>query len=136
MKSLKAVSVGVLGVVLAFILTTFIALEWGGVVTVTTSIPETQEVRETHIWFIVKGDVVLLEAGSLNNPWVTDLASTGTLHLGGEGLDGEYSFSKMPVASHSMIRQEMRLKYGWRDWWISMLFDTSESYAIELNKLD
>ena len=34
--------------------------------------------------------------------------------------------------SHERIRSLLREKYGLRDWWIGLLFDTSSSLAVEL----
>ncbi len=120
---------------LTFVVVTYIALESGGVITVYTVEHPSGKTRDTHIWYI-KDEYgrLLLEAGSPENPWVQDLEHMESLRLEGEGLDGEYLFAIRGEESHESIRKQMRQKYGWRDWWISLVFDTTESYAIELTE--
>lgn len=130
------VALFVLLLFVSLLTTTLVALELSGVVTVQTVNFETGEVRETHIWYIEKSqNSLILEAGTPTNPWVLDLDQMESLTLVGDGRDGEYLFTKLPPDSHTMIRAAMRDKYGWRDWWISLLFDTSQSYAMEVQRL-
>jgi len=35
-------------------------------------------------------------------------------------------------AAHEMIRARIRERYGFRDWWVNLLVDTSESVAVHL----
>ena len=113
---------------LAFIAVTYLALESGGVVTVETSRSSGGETRSTHIWYIEHDGTILLEAGHPDNPWVQDLTHSATVKLSGGGIDGHYSYSisDEPTA-RTKIRTLMRSKYGWRDSWIALLFDTSQS---------
>jgi hypothetical protein len=56
-----------------------------------------------------------------------------TLTLAGQSVAGEYLFERSQnAADHERIRRMMRRKYGWRDWWVGVLFDTSQSRLIEL----
>ena len=111
---------------------TIIVLESGQVLVVETKTGSGQEKRETHIWLVQSEGRLLLEAGTPENPWVLDLAIQQALMLKGEGLDGMYRFKLHGPASHENIRRFMEEKYGWRDWWISMIFDTSRSFMIEV----
>lgn len=89
--------------------------------------------RETHIWYVRVGHQILLEAGNPANSWVKDLADQQSIYIRGEGLEGEYSFSlHKDNASHLKIRSHMRAAYGWRDWWVALLFDTSQSAMVEV----
>lgn len=122
---LAAVLVGTAGI-------TYLALELGEVAIVETRTPNGAP-RYTHIWYVQEGETLYLEAGHPNNPWVRDLEHLQTLTLSGEGISGEYLFEPRPNAiDHERIRQMMRGKYGWRDRWIGVAFDTSRSWLIEL----
>ena len=117
-------------------LITYIALEAGGVTTVTTVNRADNSARQTHIWFVEWDGAIFLEAGHPQNPWVQDLQHASMLTLSGAGLDGKYEFTEHGPESHPTIRRKMRDKYGWRDAWINWLFDTSQSYMIQLRKFD
>ena len=119
----------------SLVLATLIALELNGVITVETVNSESRQPRHTHIWYVEVEDQLMLEAGNPENPWVKDLALSETIVLMGGGLDGVYSFLIHDRDSHDMIRSSMRSKYGWRDWWISVLFDTSASTAVTVTKV-
>ncbi len=124
----------ILSSLILFVAITYTALEAGDVVVVETQTEGTSDPRETHIWYVQKDDGLFLEAGNPQNPWIIDLASQPTLTLRGEALDGVYRFTQYEQSSHQEIRRMMRDKYGWRDWWISLIFDTSQSYMIEITK--
>ncbi len=123
-----------LGMLAALI--TALALEAGGVVTVVTETPAGAN-RETRVWFVEHEDRLYLEAGHPDNPWVKDLAGNPTLILKGQALDGEYRYMRHDSArEHTRIRALMREKYGWRDAWISLVFDTSRSSLLHLIPLE
>jgi hypothetical protein len=112
---------------------TYAALEGGDVVIVETPRPGGTESRQTHIWFVQEANGVYLEAGHPDNPWVKDLEHTSTIKLSGSGIGGTYSFTVLKdIRSHQRIRSLMRKKYGWRDRWVSLLFNVAESRLIEL----
>ena len=121
-------SVLTLAVTLAAI--TYIALESGGVTSVWTNRHDGDGDRETHIWFVQIDNKLFLEAGHPENPWVRDLEPGSTLTLVGGNIDGTYAFQV--IDDHRRIRSLMREKYGWRDQWIGLLFDVSQSQMIEL----
>ena len=137
---LKRIFFALVLILIGFALITIAALESGQVLVVKTLMVEEMseagnEPRETHIWFVQSGGRLLLEAGTPENPWVVDLSSQDTLSLKGEGLDGTYHFKLHDPASHETIRYLMEEKYGWRDSWISMIFDTSRSFMIEVTPI-
>ena len=114
---------------------TLFALEAGGVVTVQTTIGPSS-IRETRIWFAQTDNGVVLEAKSPHEAWVRDLARNPSIGLQGSELDGDYAATiNRKDSAHDDIRAIMREKYGWRDWWLAMLFDTSQSQLIRLEKL-
>lgn len=123
------------GITVVLIAVTLFALEAGDVVTVQTTIGSSS-IRETRIWFVQTNSGVVLEAKSPHEPWAMDLARNPSVGLQGSDLDGEYAASiDRKVSGHDDIRAIMREKYGWRDWWLAMLFDTSQSQLIRLEKL-
>ena len=86
----------------------------------------------TRIWIVEEAGQLYLEAGHPDNPWVLDLKGADQLELKGGGLDGRYSF-RVVADDHDRIRALMRAKYGWRDQWLSLIFDTSQSQLVELH---
>lgn len=122
-------------IVLSLLTTTWVALEQDGVLVVETHSID-GDLRATHIWFVENEGKIYLEGGNPNNPWVKDLESLDVIRIAGEGRDGEYRFTVNESPSHhDLIRNLMRRKYGWRDWWVDLLFDTSESSLIELEPI-
>ncbi len=123
--------------VIAFIATTYLALESAGVVSVETTRSAGGGSRSTHIWYVENDGTILLEAGHPDNPWVQDLVNSASIKLSGNGIDGHYSYaiSDEPDA-HMRIRNLMHSKYGWRDSWIGLLFDTSQSRLVVLSRRD
>ncbi|MGI9327436.1 MAG: hypothetical protein ACR2PZ_19615 [Pseudomonadales bacterium] len=120
---------------LAALLLTYLALEIDGVISIQT-LDGNQQPRVTHVWHVVHQQRLTLEAGHPDNPWVQDLAGSDQVSVRGDGLDGNYSFvvNRAP-SDHQLIRQLMRKKYGWRDSWISLLFDTSRSAMVQLDPI-
>ena len=111
---------------------TYLALELGEVAIVETMNPDGAP-RHTHVWYVQEGATLYLEAGHPDNPWVRDLEHAQTLTLSGENISGRYSFERRQgTDDHERIRQMMRSRYRWRDWWIGVIFDTSQSGMIEL----
>ena len=114
---------------------TYAALEADSVITVITNSEDNQP-RTTRIWFAAEDGQLYLEAGNPANPWVQDLSRTDSLHLTGSDIDGHYTFKLRSAESdHLKIREMMRRKYGWRDWWISVLFDTTGSQLVEIHRI-
>ena len=126
---------GVMVIATGAVLTTLLALEGGGVVQVRTVNAQTQQPRDTRIWFVGNGAQIVLEAGNPENPWALDVMQRNTLRLSGQGLDGDYRARIHGADSHLKICQLMREKYGWRDAWVSRLFDTSTSRMVTLEPL-
>ena len=112
---------------------TYVALESGDVLEVETSSENQSSPRMTHIWFVHTNEGIFLEAGNPQNPWVQDLTQNKTIRLVGDGIDGEYSFRlSEDQSAHEKIRSLMREKYGWRDFWISAIFNVDESAMLEV----
>jgi hypothetical protein len=130
---IKSISATIALILACLAIVTFIALEGGDVVSAETTRPGNHETRSTHVWYVRESGLVYLEAGHPDNPWVQDLSHSSVLKLKGVGIDGSYRFTvRMDADSHERIRTLMRSKYGWRDRWISLLFNVSSSGLVEL----
>jgi len=116
----------------AFGAVTWWALESGGVAVVATRTPEGGE-RETHVWYAHHEGRLWLEAGTPENPWFQDVLRTPRVTL---SIDGDVRLyvaqPTLDPAAHEMIRARLREKYGFRDWWVNLLVDTSDSVAVHL----
>ncbi len=133
---MKRLASAAFSILLVGVVITAVALEISGVVTVHTETAAGAN-RTTHVWFVEEDGTLYLEAGNPQNPWVVDLIDADELRLSGQDLDGRYRFMLHTSAeSHQRIRQMMRDKYGWRDVWIGMLFDTSASRMMELSRME
>ena len=132
---MKVIGLWMLASVISAVALTYFALESSGVVEVTTWDNTTSAPRRTHVWFVVEGENIWLEAGHPDNPWVKDLPDTPAMAVRGGGISGEYQFTIVEgLTAHQEIRQKMRAKYGWRDVWISCLFDVEKSRMIQLKR--
>jgi len=130
---IKKTVLSLAAIILVLLVTTYIALEQSDVLIVETFDGSLQQPRYTHIWFVENKGTIYLEAGHPQNPWIVDLANGHTLGIQGANLDGWYAFNlDISDEGHQQIRTLMRAKYGWRDWWIGLLFDTSQSQLITL----
>jgi len=115
---------------------TLVALESSGVVIVETKTKQ-NNYRQTHVWFVQTSEGLSLEAGNPSNPWVQDLDAAQVVQLSGETLDGRYRFTRdKSDTGRKTIRKLMREKYGWRDQWISLLFDGSQSAWLKLTRVN
>jgi len=121
------------GLVAAFALVTWWALEGGGVAVVETHAPD-GTIRSTRVWYVEPGGELLLEAGTPENAWFQDLQHEPRLTFKAGDLSARYV--ALPIAgedAHRRVRSLMRAKYGLRDRWVGLLADLSRSIAIELS---
>lgn len=111
---------------------TWWALESGGVAVIETQAADGSQ-RETHVWFAEPDGELWLEAGTPANAWYVDVQADPRVGFSADGRTGAYM--ARPVAEpegHDRIRSLLREKYGVRDWWIALIFDTSSSVAVRL----
>ncbi|MCP4005284.1 MAG: hypothetical protein GY725_13920 [bacterium] len=129
---MKSVLITLGALFIAFGATTWWALESGGVAVVETRSPE-GVVRSTHVWYTEPDGVLWLEAGTVDNPWFTDVQEHPELVFRAGGLSGRYVAQRVDAPSgHDKIRSLIRQKYGLRDRWVGLLVDTSGSVAVQL----
>ncbi len=123
--------------VVALVAVTWWALESGDVAVVETAMESAAttggaDLRRTHVWFVVAGDDVLIEAGTPDNGWYVDARRTGRLRIVEPAQIARDCRTEVLANpdGHERIRSLLRQKYGLRDLWIATIFDTSRSLAV------
>ena len=119
-------------IVLGFVLLTWWALECNNV-----AVLETQSadggVRSTHVWYAEPDGELWIEAGTPENGWYVDVQQDPMVSFSSPERSGEYVAQPIPGdEAHLRIRGLLRKKYGFRDRWIGVLFDTSQSVAVRM----
>jgi hypothetical protein len=125
-----AATVAVLVIALAGV--TWAALEASDVAVLHTRAAD-GEVRRTRVWFAEHDGALWLEAPTPQREWLLDVQATPRVSL--TRGDATASFDATPVTGgdgQARIRALLAAKYGWRDWWIGFLQDTSHSVAVRL----
>jgi hypothetical protein len=123
---------GIVVIVSSFILFTWWALEWDGVAILETRTAD-GGVRSTHVWYAEPDGELWVEAGTPQNGWYVDVQKDAMVSFRTSERSGDYIAE--PIAgedAHRRIRRLLREKYGLRDWWIDVLFDTSHSIAVRM----
>lgn len=114
----------------AFIGVTYAALEWDGVATVET-VRLDGTTRQTHVWYINDGQALRIEAGTPDNPWFVEFQKQPRVTITVDGISRFYHGEVQPnPEGHVHIRAALSQKYGIRDWWVGILFDTSNSIEV------
>lgn len=131
-RNRKRAAIALATLFVAPVLFTAWALEGGGVAVVTTQGPVGP--RETHVWYARDQGQWLLEAGTPENPWFVDLGRDPHLQLKAPDASGRFRAEPLPnPEGHEHVRRLLRAKYGVRDAWIALLFDTDRSVAVALS---
>ena len=132
MVSLRIIALVFVGLVISLGLFTWWALESGGVAIVETRAPD-GSTRSTHVWFVEPDGELWLEAGTPSNPWYLDAQLEPLVSLTADDLYGEFLVETLEhPGARDRIRSLLRSKYGVRDWWVAVLFDTSSAIAVRL----
>lgn len=129
---MKVVLEGLGAALLLFVAFTWWALESSGVAVLETRAPDGSP-RSTHVWFAEAGGELWLEAGAPENGWYRDVQKDPRVSFSANGRSANYVAQphEGPDA-HVEIRALLREKYGVRDGWVALLFDTSRSVAVRL----
>jgi len=116
----------------ALVALTWWALESSGVATLETRTPD-GTARATHVWFAESNGELWLEAGTPENGWYVDVQKDPRVGFSADGVSGRFVARPIPgPMAHVQIRSLLRERYGWRDRWVALLFDTSRSVAVRL----
>ena len=111
---------------------TLLALEGREVVVIRT-FGNAGTVRQTRTWVADDGDYTYVEAANPERPFLHDLIEHPDIEMRRNGAI--HRCRARPLANpdgHVRIRRLLAQKYGWADWWIGRLTDTSGSLAVEL----
>ncbi len=127
-----------LGAALGFLLITWWALESGGVAVIETRADD-GSLRSTHVWFVEPDGELWVEAGTPENGWYLDVLRDPALSFSADRRSGRYLAERVSGdridgadEAHARVRSLLREKYGFRDFWISLIFETSNSIAMRL----
>lgn len=132
MVCVKRIGAIVGAALLALAAFTFWALESGGVATITTTRDDGSS-RSTHVWYAVDGGDIWLEAGTPENGWFLDAQRVPEALVVIDGRPARYVVEPdRSATARERIRSLLRDKYGVRDRWVALLFDTSRSVAVRL----
>ncbi len=122
----------VISSVVLFALFTWWALESGGVAIIETRTAD-GSARSTHVWYAEPNGELWVEAGTPENGWFVDIGLNRRVTFATEGASESYVAETIPgKVAHQRIRNLLREKYGVRDWWIGVIFDTTRSIAVRL----
>jgi hypothetical protein len=122
----------VAGTAIVFGGVTWLALE-GGEVVILRTLDAQGQVRRTRTWVADEGGDVWIEAANDERQFLADLRRNPDVELQRGG--GILPYRAVVVANpqgHDHIRRLLLRKYGWADWWIGCLTDTSASLAVRL----
>jgi len=129
LKVATGIAVTLLG---AFALVTWWALESAGVAVLATRAADGSS-RSTHVWFAEAEGELWLEAGTPENSWYVDVQTHPVISFSTPARSGKFlAEPDSSAAARDQIRALLREKYGFRDWWVSVIFDTSHSIAVRL----
>ncbi len=123
-------------VVVAWLAVTWFALESGGVGIVETTRAD-GSLRTTHVWPVRIGEELWLEAGTVETGWYVDVGSDPEIWMEYEGA--RLRFRAVPIAdadAHDRLRAKLRERFGWRDRWVGIWLDSSQSIAVRLEPPD
>lgn len=134
--ALRVVLPGTLVAVLAFAGITGYALESSDVAVVETQRAD-GGTRRTHVWYAEHGGELWLEAGRADNGWFVDVSREPRLRFSADGRSGLFrALVVREPAAHPRLRAQLRAKYGWRDAWVAIYVDQSQSLAVRLVPLE
>lgn len=121
--------------VVVFVAITMVALEGREVVVVRTRGAQ-GVTHETRIWIADYEGGAVIEAANPERPFYQDLLQEPVIELQRQGYTSRYRATVLPQpGGHELIRRLLRQRYGWADWWIGLIADTSQSLGIKLEPL-
>jgi hypothetical protein len=133
-RAVWTLAIALLAAAAVFGVITLIALEGQEVVIVRTQ-DEHGRTHETRTWIAEDAGAVWIEAASPARPFAQHIVRSARAEIVRAGTTRAYAASIMPnPEGHERIRSLLSRKYGWADWWIGLLQDTSASIAIRLTE--
>jgi hypothetical protein len=136
LPKMRAVIAAVLGALAAFGLVTWVALEGGGGVAVLETKAPNGTARATRVWVAEQDGSLWLEAPNPRRAWLHDVSLDPIVSLARDGRRLAYRAVPEPGEDgHRRIRAWLRERYGWRDAFVGLLADTSQSIAVRLEPI-
>lgn len=133
MKKIALAAALLLALGLAFAATTLYALEGREVVVLRTKAAD-GSLRETRTWVADADGSAWIEAAFADRPFYQQLLADPQIEVVRGGSVRRYRAVPMPNPDgHVRIRHMLADKYGWADWWVGLLTDTSGSIAVRLD---
>ena len=130
----RAAAIGIAALVgaLCFAAITGVALEGREVVVLRTRAAD-GTFRETRTWVADEGEISFVEAAHAERPFYRQLQADPEIEMLRGGAVRRYRVVSVPnPQGHAHIRRLLAAKYGWADWWIGWLQDTSQSLEVRL----
>ena len=128
----KIIGLSVFTVVALFACITMFALE-GQDVAVLRTHTETGVIYETRVWLAEVDGSVWVEAATPEREFYQHILQRPDVEVFRAGKIEQYTATVHPgETGHAKIRHLLREKYGWADWWVGLLQDTSQSVAVQL----
>lgn len=126
-----AVGVGILvALVLLLGLSQLLASESGEIVVLTTTDAAGEPVQ-TRLWIVEYDGTVWLRSGQTGSGWFLRLEANPDVQVARGDATRAYRAEPTPGAREP-INDLMREKYGWADWYIDALFDSSDAVPVRL----
>jgi hypothetical protein len=112
--------------------TTLVALEGREVVLLRT-FASNADVHEARVWVADDRGVTWIEVADAGKEFYRRMLADPHVEVVRGGTAARYHAEPdLSRAAHDRIRNLLRKKYGWADWWVGLLVDTSGSIAVRL----
>ncbi|HEY8518364.1 MAG TPA: nitroreductase/quinone reductase family protein [Candidatus Binatia bacterium] len=119
--------------VAAFAAVTLVALE-GNEVAVMRTTADDGSARETRVWVAEHDGALWVEAATPERAFYRDLLARPEIEIvRGDAVLPVLARPQPGAEGHALIRSLLAAKYGWADWWVGLLQDTSGSIAVRLD---
>jgi hypothetical protein len=93
--------------------------------------------EETRVWIVESGELAFIEAASPEREWYQSLRMYPEVEVLRRNEARRYRAEpELGPDGRARIRSMLREKYGWADWWVGWIQDTSDSIAVRLEPID
>lgn len=111
---------------------TLYALEGNEVIVVRTHAPD-GSLRETRTWVADDAGAWWIEAAVAERPFFQQILADPSVEIVRQGVVQRGRALPVPNPDgHRHVRALLARKYGWADWWVGWLQDTSRSVAVRV----
>ncbi len=112
---------------------TLIATEGPEVVVLSTRAPD-GTMRRTRVWVAEADGAAWVEAANPERAFYSDIRRNPLVMMERDGQSRPYLAKTFGgPEGNQRIRTLLREKYGWADWWLQQMVDTSRSIAVRLD---